>query len=593
MATGFSQKERTRELYEGRGLYPEPALPDLPDLNGASGWSDFGIDREGWWASLLTSFLSASAGLRRLSRSSPEALDRVLRTTDCRGNLAGPEVNATLALRDDPGCVDALDRAVSLVRAAYEFHGELLAGSLPPDRGHGGFMEMGQYFNLFGTSTLSSSGTKTIFKTPLVDRINVLFRGGIWQIIGLNPDSLKAALVEITGTNEDGPPIGSITGARTATQHRYFFGLKRSPVNVESLDTLRQGFLTLCLDLEDAPSTGADAARYAHSRNPHNRWNLSSFQIVVFGNAKACAICNFSAYLDGNAMMRGASEIQAKAMRLSSAPNSPEPAARVVRLQWDCDRGALEQASAHTFELRPAEPATFEFRRFGSRTLERHKLPPVPFFVLALHLAAAGFLGRTPRVGQFVSMSHRRCMGVTTTNVTTPEVSAWLDAFTQGLLTGSEAVTSLRAALESQQRKHREAARALSIPALFTFCTASQAPWRKKVSWAVLWGVQRLLRLNGRFEPAPPFDLVISHPKIVPGVTVVGRPGLRGSTRRAGFAMHYQIHESGTVVTIAPSWQVPNQAFFSALENALDTLTGLVDGTCANTVPPASQRALI
>jgi hypothetical protein len=84
-------------------------------------------------------------------------------------------------------------------------------------------------------------------------------------------------------------------------------------VNRESLYALRHSFLTLCLDLDSYPLSDAEVAFEGHSGNSGNRWFHSSLQLVVFGNAKACAICNFSTYLDGNTMMRAASELQKRA----------------------------------------------------------------------------------------------------------------------------------------------------------------------------------------------------------------------------------------------------------------------------------------
>ena len=146
-------------------------------------------------------------------------------------------------------------------------------------------------------------------------------------------------------TDESAP--GLLTCASHATQMPIFQQLQINEINKESLHKLRDSFLTLCLDMDAKPETDSEAARLAQSTNLENRWQHSSTQIVVFGNGKAVAICNFNAYVDGNTMMRGAAEIQKRAAQVSLETPEGEPPSgniQVEKLNWDIPEEFVEKA---------------------------------------------------------------------------------------------------------------------------------------------------------------------------------------------------------------------------------------------------------
>ena len=201
----------------------------------------------------------------------------------------------------------------------------MFAGTLPADTYRGEQLEMGQYPNFFATSQVVGQRGVSIYKSRIMSRVNVIAEGRFYILeLGdrgddLSVASLAAALSQIAqharsaATQSAYLSPGVLTYGAHITQYRAFRQMQRDAVNHQSLDELKHTLFTVSLDTREAPATLAEAAILAHSRHPENRWAHASLQLVIFGNAKAAAICNFTAYLDGNVMMRGASEIHRRA----------------------------------------------------------------------------------------------------------------------------------------------------------------------------------------------------------------------------------------------------------------------------------------
>ncbi|MCS6845861.1 MAG: choline/carnitine O-acyltransferase [Caldilineales bacterium] len=324
--TGADPDLRTLDVYEQLPHYPKPPLVPLPrpeDLDEVL--TELGQPR-GSLARRITDLTFGMTRFRPWLKQLPEQVEALQRRHNLRlPGLETPVISATLALADDPRPLSPLARAATLILGVRSFYRDLMSGALPPDTFRGQPLEMGQYPNFFSTSQVIEGGVVRLYKSRHVSTINVIVGGRFYLLDigepGAEPTvaGLEAALAEIVrrareeplGPEERSP--GVLTCAYGPTQRRAFAQLQQNPANRESLRALRHTFFTLCLDLDDHPATLEEAALIGQSRNQDNRWFHASFQLVVFGNARACAICNFTAYLDGNVMMRGAAEIQRRA----------------------------------------------------------------------------------------------------------------------------------------------------------------------------------------------------------------------------------------------------------------------------------------
>ncbi len=195
----------------------------------------------------------------------------------------------------------------------------------------------------------------------------------------------------------------------------------------------------------------------AHRDNPDNRWWYASLQLVVFGNAKAAALCCFSAYLDGNVMMRGAAEI----VRRAAAAPSLTPRGRCSRFAscagrwasrrstWRTRTAAVARRSARGhLRVRGLRPALLGRGEGGCcarlRPGARSGVPPAH--------------RQVPLMTQFLTMSRYRCTDLVTAMVTTPEVEAFV-AYAVGDAAG------LARAREAAPWGHRRAEGVMRRPA--------------------------------------------------------------------------------------------------------------------------------
>ncbi len=580
---------RTSDLYEQLPAYPLPPVIPLPDLRQKRLWERIGL-RDNPLSRAIVQAGVSSSGLRRWATTlEPERLADLLRQYNLRlPGLFAPTLSATGALADDPRSLSAYQRAASLVFGAYNLRQALYSGELEPDRLRGEALEMGQYPNLFSTCLLVQGRMPRLFKSVFEPQITVLIGGRFYTLhLGDPPaeswvEALGAALQDLARANPPLPPeahpLGVLTAAAHPTQIRAFNLLAANPQNAASLRRMRRSFLTLCLDLESAPATPAEAARLAHSANSANRWFHSSLQLVVFGNAAAAAILSFTAYLDGNTMMRGMAEIQQRAAAYPfPAKNEAQRSDFLVKeLEWELDERALparlyQRALRESQACLDSQECSFELEGYGREFFERLKLNPVPAFVTALQSALNQLAGRPLAIYQFASLSRYRCMDVNPVKISTPALQELAQ-----VLNGSRpgrASELIGRAIESQLSELHAARQSLPLEmllALFARTRQGAARLRALLS-LIVCGL--LLLLLGQLRLDQRREVLISHPEIYPQVPVIGRPGVRLPYLKA-FGLHYQIWPERSVLTFMPGlrWPHANQAVVAALKQALDKL---------------------
>ena len=594
--------ERTRDIYEKVPGYPELPLVPLPEP-GASGY----LEELGLRPSRLSHWIVKAAmfatGFSDFQKQLPNSIEGLLRRCDLRGSyLFAPVVSATLALEDDPRGLSPIERAATMLFAARSLYDDIVSGNLAPDQHQGQVLEMGQYPNLFSTSLIVDDNRPRIFKSTNASHITVAVARRFYTLRIWNPGSgttteqLKEALVELARTaqlnrlrNDEFSP-GILTCADHATQIKAFQELRKIRINCESLSAIRHSFLTLCLDLDSSPSSHAEAALLAHSGNCGNRWFSSSLQLVVFGNAKACAICNFSTYLDGNTMMRAASEIQKRAAECAlegEANGESVSLPLATELDWNVSGKLVQRAQQDLRLVQDNQQATFEIQGIGRNYFAAHNLDPVPTFILALQSATKRLTGKMVRITQFLTMSKYRCMDLVTANVTTPEVMQFVNYVDSGDLQCDRATALLREAVNSQTEACRQARRHLPFDDILGLFISSREGARGLYVQSILILTGLLLRLLGHFDPTKQREVIVSHPEVYSEIPVVGRPGIRLPYVKY-FGLHYQILEEKIVVTVMPSvsWTIPNAELIAELRGSLQRIQSYLESDQSGEASP-------
>jgi hypothetical protein len=577
-------RERTTDIYEQIPGCPKPPLIAFPDPENwhAFETADLGVSVVSRW---LAKAATATLGIRPFLCALPSQAEHLLRTLNLRRSyLFSPVVSATLALEDDGRNPSPFERAATLVMAARNLYLDIVSGNFAVDQLHGHVLEMGQYPNLFSTCLIIEDGYPRIFKSSKRSQITVMAsrrpflaeigdpgsQTSLGDLVAMLKETAVRARRRAPGSAEPNP--GLLTYADHETQRQLFSQLGEDRINRSSLSALRHSFLTLCLDLEQSPSSAADAAFLAHSGDCANRWGHSSCQIVVFANAKACVICNFSAYLSGNTMMRAAAELQRRAASCPLAEGSTERNVRLppaVELEWKMGAALMERANRDLEAVLDHQQATFEIVGIGRNEFARCNVAPVPAFTLAVQLSALQLTGRMARITQFVSASAYRCMDVVTADITTPEMMQCVELLARGNLERDAARDLVHQAVSSQQRVCRRARQRLPEADILALFLLTAGPVRQRSAMATLALTSRILRFLGALEPRP-LEIVVSHPRVFPEVPVVGRPGARLPYLRY-FGIHYQIVEAKTVVTVMPStgWTISNAELMCSIERHL------------------------
>jgi hypothetical protein len=446
---------RTRDVYERVGEYPLPPVPPLPPQGDYSSLAQLGVVTGGAADKLITLALNL-AGYRSFEQGLPARISDLLQKHNLRlPGVYAPVISATLALAEDPRPLSPIERAATLIMAACDLRDDIFSGRLPADTFRGEAIEMGQYPNVFSTNIVVGERGVSVFKSTATDELQVMVAGRLYALTLRNPagelriEELIAALaktVERGSRNPLGPneiPVGLCTAATAPNQRAAFAALRSTQTGAASLERAKHALMTVCFDLDGEPADSAEAALLAHARHPENRWFHSSLQLVVFGNGKAAALCNFSTYLDGNTMMRVGSELQKRAtsceLSPASAPLASLPEAEELRFESTPEMARVVEAARRDWQMvQDNQQATFTIEGIGRRNLRGAGVEPVPAFVAALAMTAKQLTGRHAPITQFFTMSRYRCMDMTTGGVTTPEVERFAEAMLAGRGTREE-----------------------------------------------------------------------------------------------------------------------------------------------------------
>jgi hypothetical protein len=581
----MDENTRSEDIFEHIEGYQKPPLVPLPDAGDLRSLEFMGYKPS---AIEITKFSMAVSGFNSFWRQLPEKLEPTLRRSNMRrAGLFSAVHSATLALLDDPRSLSPLERAAALVMGAKDLFDDLWSARLSQDMYKEHPLEMGQYPNLFSTSLVIDGPKARIYKSKNISQLTVLLGGRMYILetgilgkdtgIELLIETLKKIVSESPDETLKTAP-GILTSADYGTTVNVFNRLKRNEINRNSLNILRHSFLTLCLDLQDQPESYTESARIAHSTNWENRWHHASFQIVVFGNSKACVLCNFNAYLDGNTMMRSASEIQKRASTQDLVDHPEQKSNHTIQvgeLPWEIDKGALLSARQDIERVLDDQQATYEITTFGESSFKKAGLPPVQTFILALLLTTYRLTGNIANIFQMMTMSRYRCMDLASAIVTTAECVEFVDYLENEEISRQRAMDLVRNAIESQIVRAQQARKYMSFDKILALFILSKSGYRRTLVKLWLGLILVILRLF-RLISTSSVDIIVSHPSIYAEVPVVGRPGIRLPYTRY-FGLHYQIHPEKIVITMMPGleWDVPNNKLIEELEHNLDRILGL------------------
>jgi len=584
------KNERTLDVFEHVEGYQKPPLVPLPERGDFSSLQEMGL-KPGRLSNFVTRLGLGLMGFKSFEDQLPGNLETLLRRSNLRGaGLFSLIVSASLALEDDPRELTPIQRAVTLLFGARGLHDDLWAGTLSQDMYKDHPLEMGQYPNLFSTCLIVDGKRARIYKSKSTQQITVMIGGRIFVLevgvlgeetsFGLMVNTLQELVrtTKASPRSPDAPNPGILTCASHAAQLPIFQHLQQNETNRLSLTLLRDSFLTLCLDLDHHPRDAAEAALIAQSQNLENRWQHASLQLVVFGNAKAVALCNFNAYVDGNTMMRGASEIQVRAQN-TAVDLDPGSGLESIILQkelpFEIPPQAIERAKVDIKWVLDDQQATFEIP-IGVQDFSSRGVRPVPAFILGLVMTAYNLTGVMANVNQFMAMTRYRCMDLVTASMTTPEVSRFVEYMADGEPDKKQAREYLEAAIESQYQVGSQARSRLSYSKILALFIESKEGFGKVFASIMLGLSMLILRLFGSFKQ-PETDIIVSHPGIYKEVPVVGRPGIRLPYVKY-FGLHYQVMRNETVITMMPAvkWQIPNADLIKELQANLERVLWVI-----------------
>lgn len=590
----LKDNERTRDVFEQIGSYAKPPLIPLPDFNDSATYQNEGIKPTAFVRSVIKTAMAVS-GFKSFYTQLPNRLEELLRQHNLRlPGLFSPVISATLVLKDDERNLNPIQRAATLLMGARKLYDDLVNGKLPPDQIKGQSLEMGQYPNLFSTCLIIDGKKSRVFKSKIVSRILVIIEGRFYllDIGNLGTDAtteqVEAALTQLVAQHQkcrrkaDEFSPGIFTCASNRAQLNTFHQLLKNEINKKSYLALRHTFVTLCLDLDSNPASDAEVMLAGHSRNHENRWFHSSLQLVVFGNARACAICNFTTYLDGNTMMRGTAELQRRASTCTLGNGRPSVLVKLPpanELKWNINPLSFQQAKRDLKFISDDQQVTFEISGIGKKFFNAQGIDPVPTFIIALQMTANQLVEKKVLIEQFLTLSKYRCMDLTTAIVTTDEVVKFIEYINGDQINPVFARNFLQEAITSQSRECRKARQHLSVSLILILFFRSRKLLSKIRALIITGMMLTILRTLGLYKSRPSREIIVSHPEIYPEVPLVGRPGIRLPYVKY-FGLHYQIFENKIIITMMPGirWKIPNAELIAMLQKNLKRIKLALEG---------------
>ena len=576
---------RTQTLFEDYPHYPRLPLPPVQSARSQDALASLRV-KDVPVARWLVRAALRLTGFETFRTARPDDVEACLSRDAGSRPVTGPLFSAVLPLVDDPTTVDPCVRAARLLRAVWDLHADIRTGQFEPDFQHGRPLESRGYLNLFGTRFVFDGSSFRVFKTGHTGRMVVSSRCHQFAVDLCGPverpsverlaDTLRRVWESSSSAgNATQDTMGTLSCAGQATQGDGFRRLLQDPSNRALYELVKHSFVVACLDLDATPQSYAESARAAFSGNCANRWFHASLQIVVFGNGKACLICNPDTGLSGNAMMRAGGEIHRRSITAVLPGTEPDPSSTpsIRPLTWNLAEVPFDRVRDDLRAVLDDQQGTFDLLGVGRDDLRRRGFSPVELFVVAVQLATFRLTGQLASISQFVTTAKYRCGGVATALVSTPEMEAFQAALEIAAMDSEHLRSLFDAAVDSQKAACREARSRVPLSAALALFRSSQTGARRRYVTGVLSVLLLLIRRLGLDDESRGRDIALSHPAIVPEVPLVGRPGVRLPYVRY-FGLHYQIFDDRTRITVMPglNWKTTNADLVAALGSAIDVL---------------------
>lgn len=583
--------ERTKHIYEHIEGYVKPPFMPLPDPLGNDSLGDSGIKPTNTSKKILK-FAYRLSGFDQFKNQSLDTFEEALRTTNSRkAGLFALINSATLALIDDNRKLTPVERAATIILAAINLEKDIISAEFKQDQYKDEFLEMGQYRNLFSTCLTFENKSAKLYKSSERNIITVVLNGHYYllNLSSLDPinkiGQIETALNDIinydsTHYNEkDLVSVGVITAISHRAQTKIFSDLLKEEINNESMNSIKNSLFTLCLDIDKYPANYAEAAKIAHSENPSNRWYHSSLQIVVFGNSKACTICNFNTYVDGNTMMRSSAELQSRAAQISLEKNNSvaNNLLQTSELKWKNANKYTKIIEQNFKWVKDEQEATFEIDALNNDLYSALNLNRVAVFVIALQATMLELFGKSVNIKQFLTLSKYRCMDLTYAVVSTNEVNNFAELlFHNGRNRIQESIELLRSAVRSEEKEAKRQRKFMPFNKLVSLFIESKHGINKFYTIVIIGITILILKLLGYYKREQ-VEVIISHPKIFKEIAVVGRPGIKLPYVKY-FGLHYQIFSDKIMMTFmpGPGIKYSNMEIVKSLKNNLKKLDDIL-----------------
>ncbi len=578
--------QRTTDLYERIPGYPSPPDIPIPDISSNSSYREIGIEPGSVKYKLVKGYFKVSGFYSFCEELTKDnSISTYLRKVHLR-KVPFPQssVAASMALHDRHLTDNPIDKAVSLILAARSYYVSLRKGEIEPETIKDTVLEMGQYANLFSTNLYYNGSTFSWYKSVKTEFVTVLYRGSFYLVQMEGTDVSQTSMTKLRNALSDiihnagysktaEFSVGLLSSASHKVQRIYLNEMIKDKCYA-GMEGLKHSFLTLCLDLNTHPDDYAETLYRIHNTNHQNRNFYSSCQLVVFGNAKAGMICHFSAYLDGNVMMKACSAISRMADKLldqwnGKRDNSDRNAFRYRRVNFSDPGIDVSPLMNDVQSCMNNQKATFEISSFGRNKCIKYGCDPICVFGLALIKTAFDIEERFVTVKQLLTNAKFSCMGLVNMNLTTNEGKVFVRSLSNRKYSDAGRKRLLFRAIKCTKERMREARKGLDLADLYAIFTNT----KQRVGVYVLNKLFKLLCIligDDEFLTGKTTDIVISHPRIDDEVQLIGRPGTR-LPYVGCFALHYQVYDDRTIITLMPgrNWKIPNEELIAGIEENL------------------------
>ena len=375
-----------------------------------------------------------------------------------------------------------------VVRAAIEFHLDVLEGRIPPDMMGPVTLDMSQYKNVLAMTRIPNAEVDTQRRASREEarHILVLHQGRFFKVPIFtregNPATREAihSQLQLVLKQSDTPSEQGVGILTTLHRDKLVSARKEliaSPTNLDSLDQIETSIFTVCIDNPTPPiataeispladpeqTTAARITLHGNGSTVHsaNRWFDSGVQFLIgkdgyFGityehsNSDAPPVINL---LDRTlAASQEPSEVMARQDPLLAVPEE---------LSWDLSpatKGHILLAREEIDSLvADIDLQFFLFREFGKELPKSYRLSPDSFFQVALQLAYYKMTAKIPST--YESGSTRKFYQGRTETIrsATSASQEFVLAMSQSDLSNEKRAHLLRAAVEAHRNYTIEA----------------------------------------------------------------------------------------------------------------------------------------